>query len=596
MTVDVDIEHIGGINDASALLKPGLNVIRGTNWKGKSSFVEAIETALGIPGTVTEGAPTGHVRLSGPDHEADVELVREEGDAVLRGKPWLEDEYDQIRAELYACLGERNPVRQAVRNGENLEAVLSRPLDFENIDERIAELKSERDEIDAERSKAKDARDKIPSLRSRIETIEAQIAEHQEQLAELDRSGETEESDEREALSQARAERDQIESRIERLERSIERYTDQLEEKRSELEYVSPGESDLDPDRLAELREDQERIRSEIKILESLHSANSLVLEENRLDLVSEVSRGLASDELSCWVCGSDTTRETVDQYLEDLEAQIRDRRNTLEAHREEVEELEAQLEERQQAERRQRTLEEEIRNLEDRVADRRESKTELEASKADIEERIEELRESVDQSVEEVTDLESEIKYRRAELEEAQDELDQLETRASRLDHLNEQRAEITEELTRLRDRKSEIKRRTREAFRENMQQLLERFDTGFETARLTDKYEVVVAREGHETPLEALSEGELELLGFVAALAGYEAFDVAEMVPFLLIDGVESLADENLHRLVDYFRDRSTYLVVTAHPEHTGFEGHEVDLEEWSVVSDQQVVESNP
>lgn len=594
MTVDVDIEHIGGINEASSSINKGLNVIRGTNWKGKSSFIEAMETGLGIPGTVTEGQSTGHVHLSGPNLEADVELVWENGDVRLRGQPWLEEEYDQIRAELYACLGERNPVRRAVRNGENLEPVLSRPLDFENIDARIAELKTERDELDAERSKAEDAKDKIPSLQNRIETIRSQIAEKEERLKELEGDGETGESEEREALSQARADRDQIESRIERLERSIERYNEQLGEKRSELEDLSTGEREIDPDRLAELREEQERLRSEIKILESVHSANSLVLDENRLDLVSEVNRGLTGDEVTCWVCGSATTRESAKAHLSDLETQIHERRSKLESRQETIKELEAKLEERQQAERRKRSLEEEIQDLEERVADRRETKAELEESIAEIEARIEELQVSVDQSVEEVTDLESQIKYRQAELEEAEGELERLETRTSRLEHLNEQRAEITEELTRLRDRKSEIKRRTREAFHENMQELLDRFDTGFETARLNDNYEIVVAREGHETPLEALSEGELELLGFVAALAGYQAFDVGETVPFLLIDGVEGLADTNLKRLVDYFRDRSPYVVVTVHPEHTGFDGHLIDPDEWSVVSDRQAVES--
>jgi len=596
MTVEIDIEHIGGINAASARIEDGLNVIRGTNWQGKSSFVESIETGLGIPGTVTEGSEAGRVVLEGPDRDAEVTLSRSNGKTVLDGQPWLADRYDQIRAELYACLGERNPVRQAVRNGKNLEEVLSRPLDFENIDERIAELTRERDEIDAEREKARDAKDKIPKLEDRIQTIESQIQEHRERLEELDGAGETTDSEEREALSQARAERDQLDSRIERLDRSIERYVDQIEEKRGELEALPEGTAEVDPDRLAELRESQERLRSEIKVLESLHSSNRLVLEENRLDLVSDVQRGLAGDQITCWVCGSETSRETVQEYLDELESQIRERRGALEDRRDEIEELEAVHEERQQAERRRRTLKEDIRDLEDRVADRRESKAELETAIQEIEERIEELRESVDQSVEAVTDLESEIKYRQAELEEAEDELDQLQTRASRLDHLNDQRGEIAEELARLRDRKTDIKRRTREAFHDNMQGLLERFDTGFETARLTDTFEIVVARDGHEAQLDALSEGELELLGFVAALAGYEAFDVGETVPFLLIDGVESLDDENLHRLVEYFGDRSTYLVITAHPEHTGFDGNEIDPGEWDVVSDRQVLESEP
>lgn len=596
MTVSIEVDHIGGITAGKTTLETGLNVVRGTNWQGKSSFVGAVETGLGIPGTITEGSETGRVSLTGPNQSASVRLRRESDQIVLEGEPWLSDEYDRIRAELYACLGEDNPVRRAVRNGENLEEVLSRPLDFENIDERIAELTRERDEIDSERATAQEAKSKIPALQDKIESLRSQIESYRSDLEELEAGPEGEPSEEREALSQARAERDQLDSRIERLERSIERYTDQIEEKRAELEDLGTAEDDVDEDRLAAAREDLERLRSEIKILESLYSANNLVLEENRLDLVAEVNRGLAGDEVTCWVCGGDTSRETIESQVAEIEGRIRERRSSLEEKRDLVDQLEATLEERQQTERRIETLERDIRDLEDRVADRRESKSELEATREEVEARIEELAASVDQSVEEVTDLESEIKYRQAELEAAEDELEQLQNRAARLDQLEDQRAEITEELARLRDRKSAIKRRTREAFHDNMQRLLERFDTGFESARLDANFEIVVAREGHEARLDAMSEGELELLGFVAALAGYEAFDVAESVPFLLIDGVESLADENLHRLVDYFRDRAEYVVVTVHPEHTGFDGHSIDPGEWTVVSDARAVESGP
>lgn len=594
MSLDVSIEHIGGIRRAKAEIQPGLNVIRGTNWQGKSSFVEAIETGLGVPGSVTEGATEGHVRMQGDGVDVDVTLTVEDGTTRLTGTPLLDADYDTTRAELYACLDERNPVRRAVRNGENLEEVLSRPLDFENIDERITELKREREEIDAERAKAEEARKGIPNLTERIETLEGEIEDREVRLDELDAEGEDGVSETRDALSQARSERDQLESRIERLNRSIERYTEQIEEKRSELEEISVAENDVSQERLSELRGDLDRLRSDIKILESLHQANSLVLEENRLDLVAEVERGLDTDAITCWVCGTETTREDVTEYVGNLRKALQERRSTLDRRQNEVEALEAELEQRQQAERRKRTLEADIQDLESELADREETRAELQTDLEETEARIEDLASAVDESVEELTDIESEIKFRKAELEDAEDELEQLQKRASQLEHLQEQREEVTAELNRLRDRKSEIKRRTREAFHETMQDIVDRFETGFETARLTPTFDIVVAREGHEASLDALSEGELELLGFVAAVAGYEAFDVAESVPFLLIDGVEGLDDENLHRLVEYFKDRSEFLVVTAHPEHTGFDGQEIDPGEWEVVSDRSAQES--
>jgi wobble nucleotide-excising tRNase len=98
----------------------------------------------------------------------------------------------------------------------------------------------------------------------------------------------------------------------------------------------------------------------------------------------------------------------------------------------------------------------------------------------------------------------------------------------------------------------------------------------------------DLVVVREGHEANLDALSEGELELLGFVAALAGYEAFDVADATPVMLVDGVGGLAETNLHTLVESLRERTEYLVFTAYPEHSAVDGHEIDPAAWTIASD--------
>lgn len=144
-----------------------------------------------------------------------------------------------------------------------------------------------------------------------------------------------------------------------------------------------------------------------------------------------------------------------------------------------------------------------------------------------------------------------------------------------------------LTEEITDLRNRKEEVKRRIREAFSSALDDLLEQFDTGFETARLTSTFDLVVARDGREAQLDALSEGERELLGFVAALAAYDAFDVGERVPVMLLDGLGGLASGNLQILVEYLADRTEYLVLTAYPEYEGFDGNELSPSDWQVVS---------
>jgi hypothetical protein len=84
-------------------------------------------------------------------------------------------------------------------------------------------------------------------------------------------------------------------------------------------------------------------------------------------------------------------------------------------------------------------------------------------------------------------------------------------------------------------------------------------------------------------------MSEGEVELVGFIAALAGYEAFSVADRVPCMLLDDVGGLASEHLQTLVDYLSDRTEYVVTTAYPEAGDFGGTVLSPDDWEVVSDQ-------
>ncbi|RXK47959.1 archaea-specific SMC-related protein [Halorientalis pallida] len=592
MTWTVDVERIAGILAGSATIDPGVNAVRGSNWQGKSSFIEALKAGLGTSTELTEGADSGRVELRTPDGTVTVDLVRENGSVVRQGTPYLDDEYDVIRAELFACLDERNEIRRTVRRGENLEDVLMRPLDFQDIDERIADLKREREQVDAELSQAEEASKRLPSVQRKVQNLEAEIEELQgkrEKIASADEDGDDDGSAQR-ALSRAQTERNEAEQRVERLEASIERTEQRLEERREELAELEVPEDDVE-ERLVAARDRLSEHERDLEILQSLYSATELVLDENRVDLVTEVQRDLVADELTCWICGQETTRSDVESQLDALGDELTERRATTESLQSEVEDLENRREEIQQRRRRRTDLETEIVDLEDTLADREES---LEAAQERLREattRVEDLSEDIDETMEELSDVESEIKFREAELDDSQAELEQLQTRADRLDTLRAEREDLTSEIETLRNRKDRIRREAREAFDETMGEIISRFDTGFETARLTADFEIVVARDGREASLDALSEGELELIGFVAALAGRESFDVDESVPLLLVDGVGGLDDANLHTLVRYLQDRAEYLVFTVYPEYDGFDGREIDPAEWTVANDGRV-----
>jgi recombinational DNA repair ATPase RecF len=99
-----------------------------------------------------------------------------------------------------------------------------------------------------------------------------------------------------------------------------------------------------------------------------------------------------------------------------------------------------------------------------------------------------------------------------------------------------------------------------------------------------------LVVARDGRETDIDRLSEGELELIGVVVAIAGYRAFDVADRVPVILLDGISQLSADNLRRLVDYLDGACQVFVTTAYPEAGEFDATTIAPVEWETVSDEE------
>jgi len=588
MTWTIDIENVAGIIDGAATIEPGLNAVRASNWQGKSSFIASIETALGVATPLTEGRDRGRVHLETPDRTVEVELQRTDGRVAASGTPYLDDEYDAVRADLFACLDETNAVRQAVRDGENLESVLLEPLDFQNIDDRIADLQRQRERVDSKLAQAEEAAERLPTAQEKVTRLETELVELRDRYAELSGPDDAEPpADAQSELAQARSARQQAENRIERLDRSIERTKERLDERRGELDDIEVTDDTDYADALDRARSELAGARQDKEVLQSVYSATELVLEENRLDLVTDVDRELTGDTVVCWTCGTETSHEAVEERLDALGERIAAIRVTVESARDRVEELEAKREKREQERRRRNDLETEVADLEETLADHRASIESARERREEADARVSELAESIDETVEAITDVESEIKYREAELDDARDELTQLEDRVDQREDFEDERDRLDDEIRELRTRKDRITYEAREAFETAMQAVLSRFDTGFETARLTGEFDIVVARDGREASLDALSEGELELLGFVAALAGYESFDVAETVPVMLVDSVGGLADDNLHTLIAYLRERTDYLVFTVYPEYAAFDGAEIDPSDWEVAT---------
>ncbi|WP_135822283.1 archaea-specific SMC-related protein [Halostella litorea] len=591
MTWNLTAENIAGIREGHATIHPGNNVVRAANWQGKSSFLQAIETAMGTRTPLTEGADAGRVQLDAPDGSYAVELTRRNGTVVSEGEVFLDDEYDRIRADLYAFLDEDNAVRDAVRRGENLEELLTRPLDFENIEERIADLKAERSSVEAELEEARDAARRLPGVQEDVTRLTDELEELEAERADLAEPDATAENDDREELSRLRAERSQTEQRVDRLSDAVERIDDKLAEVREEYEALTVPDEDVSAE-LAEVRDRRESIRTDVDLLQSVYSANRRVLEEGRVELLTDLDRGIMGDEVDCWLCGESTDEGTVRDRLDELSDRISELKAERAEYDDRVAELESRREEIREARKRRDDLERRVDDLEAKRGDRAESLDSARERKAELDDRIDDLEAAVAEHSDDLTEIKSEIKRAEAELEEKREELSEIEGLADRRDTLEAEHDDLGEEIAALRNRKAELKRRTREAFDDAIDDLLARFDTSFETARLTSNFDLVVARDGREASVDALSEGELELLGIVAALAGHEAFEVAQNVPIMLLDQLGGLTEGNLSTLVEYLDDRAEFLVFTAYPEHDAFDGNVIEPSEWDVVSSDPTV----
>jgi predicted nucleic acid-binding Zn-ribbon protein len=592
MTWHVAIENIAGIKRGEATIDEGVNAVRASNWQGKSSFLAAVKAGLGVGKPLQEGADEGSVVL---ETETDTTTVsfRRMGNAVVRdGPPLLESEYDRVRVQLFGALDETNPVRKAVRNDDNLEALLTKPLDIEDIDATIAETKRRRDSIETELERAETAADRIPSLRERVDELETKYDTLAEKRDRVSTDGAT--VDRREDLTDLQAERNRIEDRIERLSDTIERIDDRIESQRAELETIDVEDPDDVESELSDVQSEFESIKREADLAQELYTANRRFYEADTRHTSETVKHDLLGETVECWVCGQEVNRDDIEDHLEELKNHVETLQNEAATYEDRIAELEARRDEIRDRRQQKRNLEMDLADMEERRAEREESLEGARERLDDVETEIAELEETVEEETETLTDIESELKYTEAELDDLREELSSLEAEAERREDLEKRRTNLTEKIESLRTRKDRIRRETRGSFKRHMSDLLGQFETGFEAARLTDSFELVVARDGREASLDALSQGERELLGIVAGIAGYEAFDVAADVPILLLDNLGVLTDRNVEILIDHLRKRCDYLVFTSYPEHTAFAGNEIDIGDWSVVSGDETVDT--
>lgn len=620
--VSIEVENIGGIRSTSVDIEKGVTVLTGENATNRTSLLQAIMASLGSERATLKGdAEGGTVTLSFGTEVYNRSLTASDGDVHFDGQPYLDD---VTLADLYAFLLENNEARRAIALDRDLREVIMRPIDTEEIEQRIRSLQSERDEIDSELDELADLRDKLPSLREKKERIEADIDEMESRLenkkralanaeSTVQRSTEATKMHESlvEKLGSKRTELQRSESRIDSERESLDSLQtekDKLETKLADLQAVPDNRrSEIDAE-INRLRGRVQEIKSTVTDMQSLIQFNEEFLEGDQSFLTemgtAEGSQEEAvtdkllsgADSVRCWTCGNTVDTSQIEATVADLQSVRNDRMDERQSLEQRIEELKS---EQSTLNRRQETYERTKKKLAEVEAeiDRRTSTLEtLKKNRTDLREQVENLEGEVEdhesEDREELVALQKEVSRLEVELDDRRDDLDDLrsqitatEDRLTERSDLEDRRATVTEEIADFRSRVEDLQTDAVEAFNTHMERLLEHLEynnleriwieqTEAEVKKgrrkvTEDRFDLHIVRSTesgsvYEDTVDHLSESEREVTGLVFALAGYLVHEVHDEVPFMILDSIEAIDSDRIAALVEYLEPFADYLVV--------------------------------
>ena len=599
LAIDIHVENVGGISDSDVTLHPGVTVLAGRNATNRTSFLQALMAALGSEHVSLKGdADEGRVDLSNGS-ETYTRTLERTGTAIhTGGDPYLDD---PELADLFAFLLESNEARRAVARGDDLRALIMRPVDTAAINAEIDRLEDEKRDLDDELEELDRLSDRLPGLEERRTSLETKI---EETKAELD--------DKLDALGDARDELESVRYDIETERESL----DSLQEDRDDLQSkLDDADGDTGADvteieaELDRLRERRQALDSTIKQLQSVIQFNEEMLEGTNEGIARALrdEDGAITDELLadssvvCWTCGTEVDSDQIDATLDrlrDLRQEKMSERRSLKGEiaeqQDRRDEIRNAVREHEQLERRLQEVEDEIERREEKVERLRERRSELQEEVTELEEEVESLE---DETYSEVLDHHKDVNRREFQLDRLRDEkreveteIEEIERRLDEREDLEAERKAITEELADLRTRIDRIEREAVEEFNEHMDEVLslleyenldriwiERTEQQIREGRRRvtrtafDLHIVRTTADGtaYEDTVDHLSESEREVTGLVFALAGYLVHEVYETCPFLLMDSLEAIDSNRIAALVDYFASFADNLVVALLPE---------------------------
>ncbi len=624
---ELQAKNIGGIDETTVEFRPGVTILEGRNASNRTSLLQALMTALGSTDvSIKADASYGEVTLRIDGETYTRRLSRETSGIHASGEPYLDD---PETAELFGFLLESNEARQAVISGGDLRDIIMRPVDTAKINAEIADLQRERERLEEKLAAIEEQKGKLPALEQRRTELQTEIAAKEEAIQQ--KNAELESADTE--ITETQAEKSELEQKLETLRSlrseledvryDIETQRERKEALREERREVEEQLDDLDEtpageledvetriehiaERKATLEADLDEIRSVIEFNEEILKGDAPAF----VDEVAEVANGtedalttqlLDDEEVTCWTCGSSVDPASIKGTIDRLRELNRSKFGEFKDLKTELSELKRERQRLRQAQRKRNRLERRLAELDtdiettDETLKRYQKRREdLTREVTEIEETVEALEENVYSDLldmhREANQLEYELERLEADLQEVNKEIENLEESISREDDLRTQRETVQSDITDLRTKIERIEQAAVDRFNESMETVLRLLDydnlariwiepsereVHEGRAKTTKRYfELHIVRTSdsgttYEDTVDHLSESEREVTGLVFALAGYLAHDVAEQVPFLLLDSLEAIDSERIAELLEYLSDHAEHLIVALLPE---------------------------
>lgn len=619
--VQIDVENIGGIKEASVTFSPGVTVLSGRNATNRTSCLLALMAALGSDEATVKGdADEAHVEMTLNEETYKRTLSRQDGTIHTSGDPYLKN---AAVADLFAFLLDTNESRRAVAQDENLRELIMRPVDTGQIEDRINELLEERQRLDHDIEEIDSLKEELPSLESERVSIQDQIDEKREELAKAEAELESmdaiveETREEKNELEQAMTELREKRSTLEDIRYDIETERTTLSELRSEQAELSDEREELSEAPTAELddlnakieklRTRKQQTELELNELKSIVSFNEEMIEDANHEVITEDSdvdvtdRLLPDDTVTCWTCGTTVDTSQIETTIDRLREQTSKKLQTVNELESDIERLTERRQTLKTKQRRRSRIQDRLAEIDDEIGETEETIAELQGRRDELTTEIAEIEADVEQkedgSYSEVLDihrkaneLEYEIGRLESELDQTEDRISEIERQIDQLDELTAERENVQAEIEDLRTRIDRIERQAIEEFNKHIETVLELLDydnleriwlerverdvrdgrrTVTETLFSLHVVRSTPSGTTYEDTIDHLSESEREVTGLVFALAGYLVHDLHEELPFMLLDSLEAIDAERIRSLVDYFSEYADFLIVALLPD---------------------------